>query len=159
MKIDCGVGYIYNPLTGKCVKEDGDAATRLREQGTVSRVGECNGVVKRSATGVSHCTRAKKPVKPKKKAPPANTAIVMDPVAARALAEHTRRRAGQNAADSLRLKLVESQMQRQLKKTNALMQSLVAIKSEIRQLGQRVARPGFAPPQPGPSQSEPRQRR
>lgn len=134
MRIDCGAGYIFNPETGNCVKADGDAAARLREKGRVSRFGACNGTVKISKGGRPHCVRG---TQPKKKKP-----AVQKKVAGVSAVQHetvARRRAHQDLADSLRLKLVESQVRRQMNKTNVVLKSVTNLRREIGQLEQRLA--------------------
>ena len=153
MRIDCGSGYVFNPSTGKCVKADGATGRKLREssKGRAGRVGTCNGVVRISAKGLPHCSHPtkKKPTKPKSTtargaaAPTARTSLHsaghVNPVVAHAMASHARRRMHQEVADSLRLKLVEGQMQRQMKKTNAVIRTLADLRVDIQQLERRLA--------------------
>jgi len=57
--VNCGPGYIYNPDTGKCIKEGGVTAKKvLKKYGSVSRQGPCTGVVLQSARGLSYCSTA-----------------------------------------------------------------------------------------------------
>lgn len=139
MRIDCGAGYIFNPETGNCVKADGDAAARLQEKGRVSRFGTCNGAVKISKGGRPHCVRG---TQPKKKKSPAGQGAAQKKAAGVAAVQHeavARRRAHQDLANSLRLKLVESQMRRQMNKTNVVLKSITNLRREIGQLEQRLA--------------------
>jgi uncharacterized protein YlxW (UPF0749 family) len=57
--INCGTGYVYNPDSGKCIKESGTTAKRLKKKyGTVSQYGTCDGEVFQSVTGIPYCSKS-----------------------------------------------------------------------------------------------------
>lgn len=57
--IDCGQGYIFNPETGKCIKEGGVTAKKVEKKyGRVTQTGQCDGTVLTSASGIPYCTRS-----------------------------------------------------------------------------------------------------
>lgn len=57
--INCGTGYVYNPDSGKCIKESGTTAKRLKKKyGSVSQYGTCDGEVFQSVTGIPYCSKS-----------------------------------------------------------------------------------------------------
>lgn len=83
--VTCSPGYIYNPDTGKCVKEGGVTAKKvLKKYGSVSRSGSCSGVVLQSSTGIPYCSKS---VAKKKGSSSTTGSIVIDDRLATALRE------------------------------------------------------------------------
>lgn len=80
--INCPPGYIYNPDSGKCIKEDGVTAKKiLKKYGSTSRRGACSGTVLQSAKGLSYCSTASGSKKKKEtngQPPKGRGQIVMD---------------------------------------------------------------------------------
>jgi hypothetical protein len=57
--INCGTGYVYNPESGKCIKESGTTAKRLKKKyGSVSQYGTCDGEVFQSVSGIPYCSKS-----------------------------------------------------------------------------------------------------
>lgn len=129
MKIDCGKGYVYNPKSGRCVSADGDSAESVRATfGKVSRYGTCSGTVKKSSKGTPYCSKAKKKQQQKKVVRPTPISTSKATVSAPSF---------QQATNSLRLRLVESQLRSQIKKTEQVRREIIALRGNIQRLSQR----------------------
>lgn len=146
MRIDCGKGFIYNPKSGRCVRADGDSAESVRATfGKVSRYGTCSGTVKKSSKGAApYCSKKKQQQKKKqqKKVPAV-------PVAS---SSTTKPSSFQQATNSLRLRLVESQLRSQIKKTEQVRREIIALRKNIQRLSQRGAMSPVPVSKPGKKQ-------
>jgi hypothetical protein len=57
--INCGSGYVFNPESGKCIKQTGQTAKKIKKKyGTISQYGTCSGEVFESTTGVPYCSKS-----------------------------------------------------------------------------------------------------
>jgi hypothetical protein len=57
--INCGSGYVFNPDSGKCIKQSGQTAKKIKKKfGTISQYGTCDGEVFESTAGIPYCSKS-----------------------------------------------------------------------------------------------------
>jgi hypothetical protein len=143
--INCGTGYVYNPDSGKCIKESGTTAKRLKKKyGSVSQYGTCDGEVFESVTGIPYCSKSGTVMQKKRRQASASTVtgtsqIRVDDRIAEALREVKRTlvRKDQRIRDLRRQ--IETQTTSGKSRTQSLEKQLQACEKRVDSLISKVA--------------------